>query len=128
MTIDGMKRGRESVTAAVAFRLMLLAFVWGMLVPVANAVEVASLYTVEVALDPDDPDAQSNAYRAALTEVLVRVTGTTAAADSEELAILFPNPARYVRQYRPGPDDTLIVSLDGPALDVAGELPARYGF
>jgi len=49
--------------------------------------------------------------------VLVRVTGTTTAADSEELAILFPNPARYVRQYRPGPDNTLIVSLDGSTIE-----------
>lgn len=117
MIIDGMKRGRASVSAAAALRLVLLAIVLAAWLPAANAVEVTSLYTVEVALDPDDPDAQSNAYRAALTEVLVRVTGTTAAADSEELAILFPNPARFVQQYRPGQDDTLIVSLDGPTIE-----------
>lgn len=116
MTIDELKRGRRSVSAAAAFRLVLL-LVAAWLVPAADAVEVTALYTVEVTLDPDDPDAQSNAYRAALTEVLVRVTGTTAAADSEELAILFPNPARYVQQYRPGPDNTLAISLDGPTIE-----------
>lgn len=83
----------------------------------AAAVEMTSLYSVQVPLDPNDPDARSFAYQTALTEVLVRVTGTTAVVDSEEIAALFPNPARYVLQYRPGPDDTLVVSLDGPAIE-----------
>lgn len=117
MIIERTKRGRESVTTAAALRLVLLACTLLAFTPMVYAVEVPGLYTVEVALDPDDPDAQSNAYRAALTQVLVRVTGTTAAANSEELAILFPNPGRFVRQYRPGPDDTLIVTLDGPTIE-----------
>ena len=97
--------------------MILLFLAVGVLLPAAGAVDVTSLYTVEVPLDPDDQNAQTSAYQAALTEVLVRVTGTTAAADSEELAILFPNPARYVQQYRPGPDNSLIVSLDGAAIE-----------
>lgn len=83
----------------------------------AAAVEVTSLYSVQVPLDPTDPDAQNSAYRAALTEVLVRVTGTTAVVDSELIAEMFPNPARFVRQYQPGPDKTLVVSLDGPGIE-----------
>ena len=83
----------------------------------AAAVEMTSLYSVQVPLDPSDPDSQNYAYQAALTEVLVRVTGTTAVVDSEEIASLFPNAARYVRQYQAGPDNTLVVLLDGPAIE-----------
>ena len=81
------------------------------------AVEMGNLYSVQVPLDPEDPDARNSAYQTALTEVLVRVTGTTGIAESEQIAELFPNPARFVLQYRPGPDDTLEVSLDGPAIE-----------
>jgi len=83
----------------------------------AVAVEMTSLYTVEVPLDPGNPNAQRDAYDEALRQVLVRVTGSSAVSESEDVATLFPNPARFVRQYRPGPDDTLIVSLDGQAIE-----------
>jgi len=119
MSIEGLKRGRAGASAAATYRLLpvflLLAAAW--LPPAATAVEVASLYTVEVALDPNDRNAQSKAYRQALAEVLVRVTGSTAATQSSDITDLFPDPTRYVRQFRPGPDDTLIVSLDGPAIE-----------
>lgn len=85
-------------------------------VPGANALEMTSLYSVEVPFDPDDPD-RKNAYRTALNQVLIRVTGTTAAAGSPELAQIFPNPARYVSQYRNGPDNSVIVTLDGAAIE-----------
>lgn len=87
-----------------------------MALPVAS-IEVESLYTAEIVLDPQDPDARDNAYRQALAEVLVRVTGSADIADPARMADIFPNPARYVTQYRPGPDNTLIVSLDGPAIE-----------
>ena len=115
MTVDGSKRGRVRVSAAVVFRLLFLLMLTSAPMPVASAVEVMGLYSVEVTLDPDDPNAQSSAYQRALTEVLVRITGTMAAA-AEELTILFPNPSVYVLQYRPGPDDTLIITFDGPAI------------
>jgi hypothetical protein len=83
----------------------------------AAAVEMDNLYSVQVPLDPADPDSRNNAYQTALTEVLVRVTGTTAIVESEQIAELFPNPARFVLQYRPGPDNTLVVALDGPAIE-----------
>lgn len=84
---------------------------------VAHGVEMPLLYTVTVPFDQGQPEAQSTAYRAALAEVLVRVTGTTAASESVEMATLFPDPGSFVRQFRPGPDDTLIVSLDGEAIE-----------
>jgi len=86
-------------------------------VPVAHSVEMASLYTVEVPFDRTESNAQTAAYRAALTEVLVRVTGSTAVVESEQMATWFPNPARFVSRYRPGPDGTLIVSFERDAIE-----------
>lgn len=83
----------------------------------AWGVEMQSLYTVEVPFDRQDPDAHSNAYERAVGEVLVRVTGVESAARSEDLMALFPNPARYVLRFRPGENDSLVVSLDGPAME-----------
>ena len=103
-----LNRARRIAGAAAVALLLLL--------PLANALEMTSLYSVEVPFDPDDRD-RKNAYRTALNQVLIRVTGTTAAADSPELAELFPNPARYVSQYRSGPDNSVIVSLDGAAIE-----------
>jgi hypothetical protein len=119
MQIELMERGCDRGSTASACRLVLAALLlisaWSL--PPAFALEMTSLYSVEVPLDPDDPDSEASAYRAAMAEVLVRVTGTTAAANSEDLAALFPNPRQYVTQYQPGPDDTLIVTLDGPAIE-----------
>jgi len=55
------------------------------LTPIAEALEMTSLYSVEVPFDAEDPD-RKNAYRTALSQVLIRITGTTAAAESPELA------------------------------------------
>lgn len=119
MQHDKTTRGCRPASAAGLCRLLIPALVViGVLASLpAQAIEMTSLYTVEVPLDPRDADAQSSAYRAALAEVLVRVTGSEAAADADTVATLFPNPARYVTQYRPGPDDTLIVSLDGEGIE-----------
>ena len=117
MQIEGLKRRRIRGATALTPALLLVVAGWLAVAMPAVAVEVPSLYTVEVPLDPADPDAQQNAYRTALDVVLVRITGSAAATESEELAGLFPNPARFVQQYRPGVDDTLVVSLDGPSIE-----------
>ena len=91
------------------------ALVW--LAQEAYGVEMPLLYTVEVPFDSSQPNAETDAYRAALAEVIIRVTGTTAVLESEQLADLFPNPTQFVRQYQPGPDNTLIVSLEGDAIE-----------
>ncbi|MCH7854848.1 MAG: DUF2066 domain-containing protein [Proteobacteria bacterium] len=85
--------------------------------PLAWGVEMESLYTVEVPFDRQAPDARSDAYARAVGEVLVRVTGLENAASSEDILSLFPNPARYVLQFRPGENESLVVSLDGPAME-----------
>ncbi len=108
----GMWQGCRLRLKRMLFGLAVLA-----LCGLAHAIEMQSLYTVQVPYDARDADAQNIAYQFALTEVLVRITGTTAIAEWEQMAELFPNPGRFVLQYRPGPDDTLVVSLDGPTIE-----------
>ena len=105
-----LRRCRSAVTAL--FLAMLLTF--SLALP---AVEVEGLYSVQVPLDPNDPDAREAAYKRALQQILIRVTGSEDAAFSPELNALFPNPARFVMQFRPGDDETLWVLLDGAAIE-----------
>ncbi|MDX1404399.1 MAG: DUF2066 domain-containing protein [Woeseiaceae bacterium] len=99
---------RRSLAAAIAVSALFAP---------AQAIEMDNLYTVQVPFDAFEADAQNLAYQAALTQVLVRITGTTAIAEWEQVAEWFPTPGRFVLQYRPGPDDTLEVSLDGQAIE-----------
>jgi len=82
-----------------------------------GAVEVASLYSALVPLDQEEDDPRSLAYKAALAEVLLRVSGSELSLDPEMTELLFPNPASYVVQFSPGADDTLLVSFDGEAIE-----------
>lgn len=82
-----------------------------------GAVEVPTLYTAEVPLDQRPGDPRERAYRAALTEVLLRVSGTELANDPEMVDTLFPNPRAYVTQFRPAADESLWVSFDGEAIE-----------
>ena len=93
--------------------MLVLAFV----VAPAWAVEVTSLYTAQVPLDPEAEDGRDRAYETALAEVLLRVSGSELSADAEMVELLFPNPASYVVRFRPGADETLWVSFDGQAIE-----------
>lgn len=84
---------------------------------VVGAVEMTSLYTAEVPLDPRANDPRSVAYKEALAEVLRRVSGSGISDAPEMIDLLFPNPASYVLQFRPGEDDTLWVRFDGNAVE-----------
>jgi len=95
--------------------LALLAGIWQ--APLAWGVEMESLYTVEVPLDAESQDPEAAANRTALNEVLMRITGSTGIAESEEMLNLFPNPREFIGQYQFGRDNTLIVSFDGEALE-----------
>ena len=77
--------------------------------PEAQAIEIATLYTAEIPLDPDADDPRNDAYAAALVEVLLRVSGPELVNNPEVIEELFPNPAAYVTQYR----RTNSVSLSG---------------
>ena len=82
-----------------------------------GAVEVATLYTAEVPLDQEASDPRADAYEAALQEILLRVSGSGLAGNPEAVAELFPSPASYVVQFRPGDEETLWVSFDGQAIE-----------
>ena len=81
------------------------------------AVEVASLYTAQVPLDPEQDDPRAAAYQMALADVILRVSGSELANDPEMIELLFPDPSAYIVQFRPGEDDTLWVSFDGEAVE-----------
>jgi len=97
------------------FVLTALASLWLVPFPV-SAVEVTSLYTAEVPYDARSSDGRSDAYRLALREVIERVTNA-GQGNVDSIVSRFPNPAQYVMQFRPGDNDTLIVSLDGDAIE-----------
>ncbi len=84
---------------------------------VSSAVEVNSLYSAEVPLDSSARDPRAAAYRDALEAVLLRVSGSDLASNPERVDLLFPNPASYVVQFRPGEEDTLWVTFDGNAIE-----------
>lgn len=83
----------------------------------AVAVEVPTLYTAEVPFDNEAEDPRKEAYELALAEVLSRVSGSGLSANADAIRELFPNPASYVMQFRPGANDTLWVSFDGQAIE-----------
>lgn len=117
-----MRRENDRVRtgpAGTVIAWLLAALIGGMagIATLASAVEMTSLYTVDVVVDPQDREPTQSANRAALEEVLVRITGRVDAGQSEELLALFPNPARYVLRFQPGPDDTRRISLDGTAIE-----------
>jgi hypothetical protein len=117
----------ESIAARTTFRtpaaglrvfaLALLLFVLLAASERTGAVPVASLYTVQVAIDSNRPDARNDAYTEALARILVRITGSRDALRPDEIEAQFPDAARYVLQFRPGEDDTLWVTLDGAAIE-----------
>lgn len=112
------RAGRMIGTALLRWApAMLLAVVTCGLADTGAAVEVQSLYTARVPLDPSDRNARSEAYERALSQVAVRITGTRDALAPGELETLFPDPVRYVLQFRPGEDDTLWVTLDGATIE-----------
>ncbi|MDX1516492.1 MAG: DUF2066 domain-containing protein [Woeseiaceae bacterium] len=100
-------------------RRLLLALAGVFVFAAAQAVEVTSLYTAQVPLDDSEPDPRAAAYDTALAQVLLRVTSAELVNDVVLFDTLFPEPAAYVVQFRPGPDQTLFVTFDGRAIEDA---------
>jgi hypothetical protein len=122
---DGLKNGLKPLRTEPRWRRCALCIAGPLLLAgalllaggTAVAVEVPTLYTVQVPLAPNDPNARSNAYDMALSQIVARITGTREALAPGELDTLFPDAARYVLQFRPGEDDTLWVTLDGATIE-----------
>jgi hypothetical protein len=112
------KSSAAKLQPAAGLLTVLLATIFtGFIAPAASAVEMASLYTAQVPLDPKENNPRAIAYEQALKQVLVRVSSSEVSADPEMFELLFPSPAAYVVQFRPGPEETLFVSFDGEALE-----------
>ena len=96
-----------------AFWLVLAAvFVFGPGQP-AGAASVAGLYEAETAFE----GAREAGFRAALAQVLVRITGRRDVVDRPAIEPLLDNAAAYVQQFRqPGPG-RLWAAFDGVALE-----------
>jgi len=108
---------KPTIRAHALYAMAILAGVFPMLLAPAAGLAQDVLYTMEVPLDPVDPDARANAFREALDLVLIQVTGSDDAEHLSRLNEVFANPERYVLRLRPGRDNTLIVSFDGDAIE-----------
>lgn len=83
----------------------------------AHAVDIPALFTAQVAIDDEAEDPRNDAYKAALIEVLTRVSGTALGQNTDAIDDMFPVPSAYVTQFRPGADESLLVSFDGEAIE-----------
>ena len=116
--LTNLLQRRRSVSICLARYLLVSGILTTALIGrIGHTVEIASPYTVEVHLDPEDHDAEKNAYSTALTEALIRITGSNVMPNTGTAAILFSNPIRYVLQQKFGVNNTLIVTLDGLAIE-----------
>ncbi|MEX2123962.1 MAG: DUF2066 domain-containing protein [Woeseia sp.] len=115
---------QQSVSRA-AIRARFAAYIAVLLVPASfllvatdvQAADATSVYTARVPVDSNNPQSRERAYEAALSQILLRITGSQNELLPEQVKELLPNPSRYVMQYRPGEDDTLWVTLDGQAIE-----------
>lgn len=88
-------------------------------IPPAYAVDVETLFSVEVTLDDEAEDSRDVAYKTALIEILTRVSGSELSTNEEAIDELFPVPSAYVTQFRLGAEGALRVSFDGKAIEAA---------
>ena len=81
----------------------------------AHAESLGDLYSVSVPYAGDN----EAAFRQAMRDVLVRVTGRGDAPDLENLAPLVAQASRYVKSFRRAPGNMLAVTFDGAAIEDA---------
>lgn len=117
-----------NVSAATDFarigrvRLWLATLVFATLAPPAGTVSLGDLYSVTVPFAGQSEGAQLAAFREALRDILVRVTGRRDAAELETLAPLVAQAGRHVVSFRRATGNQLAVSFDGPAIENAIDL------
>src|ERR1700688_3153210 len=105
-----LRKFRPAAVFFFSFCALCLAAVW-------RALSRAELYQAKAPVADRSEAAQTAAFQAALTIVLVRVTGRRSVEDDPALAPLISNARRYVQQYRGAPDGQMWVSFDGPAIE-----------
>lgn len=107
---------RPDPARGTASRSWLAALLCAVLtLPAHSAEPLGELYSVSV------PYTGQNevAFRDAMRDILVRVTGRRDAPDLEQLAPLVAQASRYVVSYRRAAGNMLAVTFDGPAIENA---------
>lgn len=107
---------RPDPARGTAARYWLAALLCAVLsLPAHSAEPLADLYSVTV------PNTGQNeaAFRDAMRDILVRVTGRRDAPELENLAPLVAQASRYVVSYRRATGNMLAVTFDGPAIEDA---------
>lgn len=106
-------------TSAFGF-VLLLAFL--SLAPPTEASRIQGLYEAQVVVPDREGESRGAAISAALSKVLVKVSGNPAMASAAELADVLRDAARYVQQYRYDP----MPQMEGPVAEPAWLLVARF--
>jgi hypothetical protein len=107
---------RPDPACGTAARHWLAALLCAVLaLPALAAEPLGDLYSVTVPYTGQN----EAAFRDAMRDVLVRVTGRRDAPDLENLAPLVAQASRYVVSYRRGAGNTLAVTFDGQAIENA---------
>ncbi len=83
----------------------------------AGAVVMPDLYRTTVPISDESPAGRDEAFRAALAEIIVRVTGQLDAPQDETLDPLLQSARRLAVQFRNTADGELWVEFDGRALE-----------
>jgi hypothetical protein len=82
----------------------------------AQSVEIIGLYDVTVAYDMVNFRSNRNAHKKALEKLLIRVMISNDESISMLIEQHFPDPSRFIRQFKPNDDNDVVVSMDGEAI------------
>ncbi len=107
------------IMSAYFYRRILVLSVL-LLLPVtrdALGVVVTDLYRTQVPMIEDTPQARNAAFRAALEDIVVRITGISADREDDELEPLLQSARRLAVQFGTTSNGELWVEFDGPALE-----------
>lgn len=104
--------------------ILLFAALFCAVVSVSRAAAVGGIHEAAVPVPDQSREAREAAFRTALQEVLVKVTGSRAAPAAPTLAGLLDTPSRYLASYRY--EQETAVSEDGGAAEQRLLLHARF--
>ncbi len=106
---------RPALDPSSRFRTWLAALALAALALPAHAESLGDLYTVTVPYTGEN----ESAFRQAMRDILVRITGRPDAPDMENLAPLVGQASRYVTSFRRAEGNQLTVSFNGTAIENA---------
>ena len=80
-------------------RSILLLALCGLLIPTAQAVKVQGLYEAEVSVVERSPETRPAAFRQALQQVLIKLSGDQNIAANSAARVLLGKAGRYIQQF-----------------------------